>query len=164
VLDGTDCVMLSGETANGDFPVDAVSTMAAICNNAEEMINVPQRYNFIRNHTPKPMMAAEALCSGAVQSAIDCNAKAIICITASGRAPALCSKYRPNMPVFVVTPDPQLVRHCRSDEFAPATLPKVYWEDVQSFMKVFETLTFVTFDLKPWPLKPWPLKPWPLKP
>ena len=113
VLDGTDCVMLSGETANGDFPVDAVTTMAAICQNAEEMVDVEKRYDFIRNQTPKPMSGSEALCSGAVQSAIDCNAKAIICITASGRAPALVSKYRPHTPVFVVTPDEQLIRHCR---------------------------------------------------
>ena len=60
------------------------------------------------------MMGAEALCSGAVQSALDCNAKAIVCITASGRAPALVSKFRPGAPVIVVTPDEQLVRHCRS--------------------------------------------------
>ena len=113
VLDGTDCVMLSGETANGDFPLDAVATMAAICVNAEEMVHVGHRYDFIRNHTPKPMMGAEALCSGAVQTSLDCNARAIFCITASGRAPALVSKFRPNAPVIVVTPDEQLIRHCR---------------------------------------------------
>jgi pyruvate kinase len=52
--------------------------------------------------------------SGAVQSALDCKAKAILCITSSGRAPALVSKFRPPCPVLVVTPDLQLVRHCRS--------------------------------------------------
>eukprot|EP00798_Chlamydomonas_sp_ICE-L_P024511 gene24511-10113_t len=114
VLDGTDVVMLSGETANGDFAKDAVSTMAAICKNAEEMISVGKRYDFIRNQTPKPMMGAEAVCSGAVQSSIDANAKAIIVITNSGRAPGMVSKFRPSAPVFVVTPDAQLVRHCRS--------------------------------------------------
>lgn len=87
--------------------------MAAICKNAEEMVDTNKRYNFIRNQTPKPMYGAEAVCSGAVQTAIDCNAKAIICITASGRAPALVSKYRPGVPVIVVTPDDKLVQTCR---------------------------------------------------
>ena len=88
--------------------------MAAICVNAEHMVEVNKRFNFLRNHTPKPMAGAEAVCSGAVMSAMDTGAKAIICITASGRAPALVSKYRPPLPVMVVTPDDQLVRHCRS--------------------------------------------------
>jgi hypothetical protein len=59
------------------------------------------------------MMGAEAVCSGAVQTAIDVGARAIVCITSTGRAPLLVSKYRPAQPVIVVTPDEQLVRHCR---------------------------------------------------
>ncbi|MEW5302336.1 MAG: hypothetical protein WDW36_005135 [Sanguina aurantia] len=114
VLDGTDAVMLSGETANGAFPALAVQTMAAICQNAECMVEVNKRYEFLRNHTPKPMSGAESVCSGAVQTAIDTGAKAIICVTTSGRAPGLVSKFKPGVPVFVVTPDAQLVRHCRS--------------------------------------------------
>ncbi|GLC61308.1 hypothetical protein PLESTB_001741900 [Pleodorina starrii] len=114
VLDGTDCVMLSGETANGSFPEPAVATMAAICVNAEHMVETNKRFNFLRNHTPKPMTGAEAVCSGAVMTAIDTDAKLMVCITTSGRAPALVSKYRPAVPVMVVTPDVQLVRHCRS--------------------------------------------------
>ncbi|PNW83558.1 hypothetical protein CHLRE_05g234700v5 [Chlamydomonas reinhardtii] len=114
VLDGTDCVMLSGETANGSFPEAAVSTMAAICLNAEQMVEVNKRFRFLRNHTPKPMRGAEAVASGAVMTAIDTDAKLMVCITTSGRGVALVSKYRPPMPVVVVTPDAQLVRHCRS--------------------------------------------------
>jgi pyruvate kinase len=104
----------TGETANGDFPEDAVRTMAAICNNAEEMVDVEKRYDFLRNHTPKPMTGAEAVASSAVQTAIDIGAKAIVCITSSGRGPQMVSKYRPPMPVFVVTSDKQLIRHCRT--------------------------------------------------
>ncbi len=103
----------TGETANGEFPEQAVSTMAAICKNAEEMVDVDKRYNFLRNQTPKPMTGAEAIASGAVQSSIDSNARAIVCITASGRGPGLVSKFKPAVPVIVVTPDEQLVRHCR---------------------------------------------------
>lgn len=88
--------------------------MAAICVNAEQMVEVNKRFSFLRNHTPKPMTGAEAVCSGAVMTALDTAAKAIICVTSSGRAPALVAKYRPGAPVLVVTPDEQLVRHCRS--------------------------------------------------
>jgi pyruvate kinase len=84
VLDGTDSVMLSGETANGDFPVDAVATMAAICQNAETMVDIGKRYNYLHNHTPKPVSNAEAVCSAAVQCAMDSNAKAIIVLTTTG--------------------------------------------------------------------------------
>lgn len=87
VLDGTDSVMLSGETAGGDFPIEAVSTMAAICRNAEAMADIEKRYSYLRNYTPKPMFDAEAVCSAAVQCASDMGAKAIIVLTTTGEMP-----------------------------------------------------------------------------
>lgn len=48
VLDGTDCVMLSGETAGGDYPTNAVQIMAKICVEAEAMINYRDLYNSMR--------------------------------------------------------------------------------------------------------------------
>lgn len=71
IIDGTDAVMLSGETANGAFPDVAVSTMAAICQNAEQMVTGHRRFDFLRNSTPKPMCDAEAVASAAVMTAMD---------------------------------------------------------------------------------------------
>ena len=48
VLDGTDCVMLSGETANGQFPIQAVTTMSNCCKNAEQMIDFARTSDNIR--------------------------------------------------------------------------------------------------------------------
>lgn len=48
VLDGSDCVMLSGESANGDYPINAVTIMGKICVEAENVINYKKLYNQIR--------------------------------------------------------------------------------------------------------------------
>ncbi|KAJ1479371.1 Pyruvate/Phosphoenolpyruvate kinase-like domain-containing protein [Baffinella frigidus] len=68
VFDGTDAVMLSGETANGAFPDTAVAIMSAIVANAEKGINRDELYNFTRNWTPKPMSFRETITSSACQS------------------------------------------------------------------------------------------------
>ena len=114
VLDGVDAVMLSGETANGDFPDAAVSTMAAIMQNAEQLVETQRLFKFIRNRTPKPMSDAESICNSAVQTAIDIKARAILVLTSSGRAAGLVSEYRPRQPVFVMTDNPTLAASCRS--------------------------------------------------
>lgn len=71
ILDGTDAVMLSGETANGVFPIIAVSTMASICRNAEQIVKSSHIYDYLRNSTPKPMSDAEAIASSAVMASLD---------------------------------------------------------------------------------------------
>jgi len=52
VLDGTDCVMLSGETANGDYPINAVQIMARICVEAEKVFNYIRAFNEMKSFTP----------------------------------------------------------------------------------------------------------------
>jgi Pyruvate kinase, alpha/beta domain/Pyruvate kinase, barrel domain len=113
VLCRCDAVMLSGETANGAFPSEAVATMAAIAANSECAVDHRRRYNFLRSWTPKPMDSAAAVASSAVQLSLDLGAKAILCFTSSGRAPLLLSRYRPEAPVFVLTPDESKARQCR---------------------------------------------------
>ncbi|CAD7703688.1 unnamed protein product [Ostreobium quekettii] len=114
ILDGTDGVMLSGETANGSFPRAAISTMAAICCNAEQMADESARFSFLRNSTPKPLSDSEAVASGAVMVSMDIAAKAIVVLTTSGRGAKLVSKYRPRVPVVVASPNERVVGQCRS--------------------------------------------------
>lgn len=66
VLDGTDCVMLSGETANGSFPCDAVETMAKICCEAELCLNPESIYYSMMNEARLFGDDSEALACSAV--------------------------------------------------------------------------------------------------
>lgn len=100
VLDGTDVVMLSGETANGAFPLQAVSIMAKTCCEAEKALNYDRIYDDIRNFTPKPLILAEAMASAAATTALDLNVDVIIVLTDSGRIARLVAKYRPRQPIL----------------------------------------------------------------
>jgi len=112
VLDGTDCVMLSGETANGSFPAQAVTIMRRICEEAEA--GWDYSYNFLKimakareNGIVHP---AEALASSTVRTAMDMSAKVIIAITESGSTATLISKYRPVAPILAITTNERTVR------------------------------------------------------
>ncbi|PNH03911.1 Pyruvate kinase, partial [Tetrabaena socialis] len=103
VFDGTDAVMLSGETANGKFPEAAVRTMAAIVANAENGNAYVSTSAFIRDHTPKPFGITEASGVSGVAASVDCNAQLLITITSGGYTSRMVSKYRPAVPQIVVT-------------------------------------------------------------
>jgi pyruvate kinase len=81
VLDGADCVMLSGETAKGSYPIEAVSLMAETVLLAEQTIFYPNLFNEIRLLTPRPTQTTETVCCAAVTAALEQDAKAIIVIT-----------------------------------------------------------------------------------
>jgi len=112
VFDGTDCVMLSGETANGAFPDGAVKTMANITKNAELVNNYYATYSFIRDFTPKPFKPEESIASSSAKACIDCKACMCIVITTDGEGSRLVTKYRPPIPVVVVTPTAAVAKHC----------------------------------------------------
>ena len=69
VLDGCAAVMLSGETANGDYPINAVQIMARICVEAEKVFNYKRAFNDMKSFTPQPYSTTEAVAS-AVCSAV----------------------------------------------------------------------------------------------
>lgn len=97
VYDGTSCVMLSGETSIGDYPVEVVKTMARICEDTEANINYD--YNF-KNINFKISNIADAVSHSSVNAAIDLNSKAIVVCTKSGRTAMMVSRFRPYMPII----------------------------------------------------------------
>lgn len=128
VIDGTDCVMLSGETAAGAYPEIAVQTMARICLEAENSINYADLFKTIMTTAPMPMSPLESLASSAVKTASSINASLILVLTKGGTTAKLVAKYRPSVPILsVVVPTittDSLVWSC-SDE-APARHSLIY--------------------------------------
>lgn len=115
VLDGTDCVMLSGETANGDYPTGAVSIMAETCCEAESALNFNGLYQAVRNSTLAQyghLTTTASVASSAVKTAIDVNAKAIIVCSESGATANEIAKYRSGRYVCVLTTNPRAARQC----------------------------------------------------
>jgi pyruvate kinase len=106
VLDGSDAVMLSGETANGEFPNQAVAMMADTCLEAESMIDYDGLGDSIRHATLVQqgfLSPPESVASSAVKTAYDVKAKAMIVLTSSGLTARFVAKYRPQIPILVLT-------------------------------------------------------------
>ncbi len=108
VLDGSDAIMLSGETASGQYPVESVTTMVKIAEEAERlMASMRGKYNF---ETPKIFTAAGAICHAAVYAAAETKARAIVAPTVSGSTARLMAAFRPDVPLIAVTPSPMVQR------------------------------------------------------
>ena len=106
VFDGTSCVMLSGETAAGKYPIDAVSTMSDICKETERYVQENKTY--YDRHGVRNVNGATGF--AAVEMADRVNAKCIIVPTHSGRSARLVSKFRPNVPLYAMSPSEEAVR------------------------------------------------------
>lgn len=81
VLDGADCVMLSGETAKGNYPKESVSMMHQTCSLAETAIPYVSLFNDMRATTPKPVSLLESAAMSAVSTSLEMNAGAILVLT-----------------------------------------------------------------------------------
>ncbi|EMD41994.1 pyruvate kinase [Gelatoporia subvermispora B] len=110
VLDGADCVMLSGETAKGSYPIQSVLMMAETCLLAEAATCYPPLYDELRAVAPRPTETVESVAIAAVAAATEQNAAAIIVLSTSGNTARLISKYRPPMPIITVTRNEQTAR------------------------------------------------------
>lgn len=102
VLDGTDAVMLSGESAAGAYPELAVRTMAQICLEAESSLDYNAIFKRLMLSAPLPMSPLESLASSAVRTAVNVKAALIVVLTRGGTTAKLVAKYRPSVPVLLV--------------------------------------------------------------
>jgi pyruvate kinase len=109
IFDGTDAVMLSGETAIGKYPVQAARVMDEVASGAEDSID------YIRLFQQKPITPdyhdiPDAISHAACHVTLNIGAKAIICCTRSGQTAKMVAKYRPHAPIVVVSASEEVLR------------------------------------------------------
>jgi pyruvate kinase len=108
ILDGTSAVMLSGETAKGDHPVEAVRMMAAIAREAESGLS--EFGALQQNPEPRRDRVTDSVAHAACSIARQVHAAAILALTESGHTPREISKYRPGCPILAVSSSAGVVR------------------------------------------------------
>ncbi len=110
ILDGTDAVMLSQETAVGAFPVEAVAMMAAVAEHTEKFLPYAEWNDtrVLRNEADPAYTVAHSLCTAARELGLD----ALVVPTLSGRSARLVSAHRPMVPIYALSPDREVVRRC----------------------------------------------------
>ncbi|MEY1087542.1 pyruvate kinase PykF [Morganella morganii] len=99
ILDGTDAVMLSGESAKGKYPVEAVSIMATICERTDRVMH--SRLGDLQ--AGKKLRVTEAVCRGAVEMSENLDAPLIVVATAGGKSAKSVRKYFPKAPILALT-------------------------------------------------------------
>ncbi|MGE5576662.1 MAG: pyruvate kinase [Syntrophothermus sp.] len=108
ILDGTDAVMLSGESTVGKYPVETVHMMAKIAVHTESSINYEM--NFRKRRVPTGLSVADAISHATCQTVYDLGIAAVITSTQSGSTARMISKYRPKVPIVAATPDERVAR------------------------------------------------------
>jgi len=103
VYDGTDAVMLSGESAVGKYPVEAVSMMHRIVHEAERTMKHQTGYGGMPNHTH--LSIAETICEATAHAAEDLDLRGIALFTETGATARQLSKYHPSTPIFGLSPN-----------------------------------------------------------
>lgn len=101
IFDGTDAIMLSGETAAGQYPVEAVQTMFNIATRTEESLNYKEILSKRRDQVG--MTITDAIGQSVAHTAINLSAAAIVTPTESGHTARMIAKYRPQAPIVAVT-------------------------------------------------------------
>ncbi|MBO5448845.1 MAG: pyruvate kinase [Ruminococcus sp.] len=123
IYDGTSAIMLSGETAAGKFPVEAVKTMSLIAETTEKNIDYAGRFKK-RDDTESPTIT-DAISHATVTTAHDLNAAAILTVTKGGTTARTLSKFRPNCPIIGLTTD---ITTCRQLNLSWGILPGIIEE------------------------------------
>jgi len=132
IFDGSDVIMLSGETANGAYPVESVAMMARIATKAEESIEYFDEDKI--NRALFKSNITNAISYAACSSAADLNAACIVCVTDSGFTAKMVSRFRPSCTILAVTQDKRV---CRQLSLTWGCMP-VVTDDISGNDEVFE--------------------------
>lgn len=111
IYDGTDAVMLSAESAAGKYPVEAVAMMAKIVAETEDQIHLDPPPS---HHHPRGvrLSVAETICESMAHASEDLDVAAVAIFTESGATARLLSKYRPDPPIFALSPFEKVINRC----------------------------------------------------
>ncbi|UCE77837.1 MAG: pyruvate kinase [Gammaproteobacteria bacterium] len=131
ILDGSSAVMLSGETAVGKYPVEAVRTMATLAQRAESQLG---EYGYLQKILPHPSnVVTEAVSQAAVAMAKQLKAAAIFSLTSTGFTSRLVSKHRPDCPILAITPEKSVARRLAMNW---GVLPILYSGEASDLAKI----------------------------
>jgi len=109
VYDGTSVVMLSGETAAGDFPIKSLQMMAKVVEDTEKDIDYCARFN-VTNFTNIEMNTLNIITKAAVGTSFEIDSKAIVMPTRTGNSARMVSSFRPSSPIIAITMKPTIQR------------------------------------------------------
>ena len=109
VLEGADAVMLSGETAMGEYPRQVVETMVKIILEVEKTLYDYNRDDILSPQAHSPSFLSDAICYSACKLANDTNARALIGMTQSGYTAFMLSSYRPKAPLYIFSKEKTLL-------------------------------------------------------
>jgi len=148
VLEGADCIMLSGEVAAGKYPCECVRTLVSIIKTVEAWsLKSLERYdNSARNHHHK-WEKHEAIARAACEAADSIKAKAIICLTLTGSIARIISSWRPKTPIIAISPRSDVVqRLCFNWGIYGMRNPLFYDTDIllQELPQLLKKLNIVT--------------------
>jgi len=142
VFDGTDAIMLSGETAKGNYPVEAVETMVKIALKVESSINYSKRFSRQKDFTTDNI--TDAVAHATCTTAYDLNAVGIIAVSKSGFTVNQISKFRPTCLIYAFTPDEQVRRQLN---LLWGCLPSILEDITTSALDLFNAAAFKAFKL-----------------
>lgn len=108
IYDGTTAIMLSGESAAGQYPIEAVSTMARIAERTEQDIDYKARLQGMKQD--EELNITTAICHATCTTAMDLNAAAIVTVTMSGFTGGMISRFKPNCPIIGCSVNPRVCR------------------------------------------------------
>ena len=128
IYDGTVAIMLSGETAAGAYPVEALKTMVKIAERTEKDVNYRRR--FFENDRKANPDVTDAICHATCTTALDLKAKAIISVTKSGRSAKMVSRYKPDCDIVACAMDEKV---CRQLNLAWGVTPLLLDEQKEVF-------------------------------